>query len=51
MSIQELKEQMQEDLISLLEGIGIEDALAPEDWETLKNEVGEIVISNINRLN
>ncbi len=51
MSIQELKEQMQEDLISLLEGMGIEDALAPEDWENLKNEVGEIVISNINRLN
>ena len=51
MSVKELKEQMQEDILSLLEGIGLEDALSSNDWENLKNEVCEIIITNINKLN
>ncbi len=51
MTIQETQEQLQEDLLSLLEGIGVEDALDPNDWENLKNEVCEIVISRLKQLN
>jgi hypothetical protein len=45
-----VKEQMQEDLLSLLEGMGLEEALDPKDWEALKNEVCYIVIDGINSL-
>ena len=51
MTIQETQEQLQEDLLSLLEGVGVEDALDPSDWENLKSEVCEIVISRLKQLN
>jgi len=51
MNTSELKEQLQEDLLSLLEGMGIEDTLSPSDYENLKNEVCGIVITNVNKLN
>ena len=51
MTIQETQEQLQEDLLSLLEGIGIEDALDPNDWDYLKHEVCEIVISRLKQVN
>ena len=51
MSIQEIKEQMQEDLLCLLESMGLEESLDPRDWESLKTEVCDIVISNLNNLN
>lgn len=44
------KEQLQEDVLCLLEGIGIEEALDPKDWEALKTEVCEIIITNLNKL-
>ena len=50
MNTNELKEQLQQDLLSLLEGMGIEDTLSPSDYESLKNEVCDIVITNINKL-
>jgi len=50
MNTSELKEQLQQDLLSLLEGMGIEDALSPSDYENLKNEVCDIVITNVNKL-
>ena len=40
---------MQQDLLSLLDGIGLSDALDPLDYEKLEMEVCDIVISNINR--
>jgi hypothetical protein len=51
MTIQETQEQSQEDLLSLLEGVGLEDVLDSYDWENLKNEVCEIVISRLKQLN
>ena len=45
-----VKEQMQEDLLSLLEGMGLEEALDPRDWESLKNEVCDIVIAGVNNI-
>ena len=50
MNVNELKEQLQEDLLSLLEGMHIQDTLPPNDYETFKNEVCNIVISNVNKL-
>lgn len=50
MRIQELQEQLQEDLLSLLEGIGIEDASDPNDWENLKNEVCEIIVARFKQI-
>lgn len=50
MNTNELKEQLQQDLLSLLEGMGIEDTLSPSDYENLKNEVCDIVITNVNKL-
>jgi len=51
MTIQETQEQLQEDLLTLLEGVGLEDVLDSYDWENLKNEVCEIVISRLKQLN
>ena len=48
--ITEVQEQLQEDMLCLLEGVGLEDALDPRDWEALKTEVCEIVITNLNKL-
>ena len=48
--IDTIKEQLQEDMLSLLEGMGIEEALDPRDWETLKTKVCKIVITNLNKL-
>ena len=45
-----VKEQMQEDILSLLEGMGIEEALDPKDWEALQNEICDIVITGINNI-
>lgn len=50
MNTNELKEQLQEDLLSLFEGVGLEDVLDSYDWENLKNEVCNIVITNVNKL-
>jgi len=46
-----VKEQMQEDLLSLLEGMGLDEALDPRSWEALKTEVCDIVVTGINKLN
>lgn len=45
-----VKEQMQEDLLCLLESMGLEEALDPRDWENLKNEVCDIVVTGINNI-
>ena len=45
-----VKEQMQEDLLCLLESMGLEEALNPRDWENLKNEVCDIVVTGINNI-
>lgn len=49
--INEVKEQLQEDILSLLEGMGLDEALDESDWESLQSEVCEIVVHNLNKLN
>jgi len=51
MTIAEVKEQLQEDILCVLEGMGIEEVLDPRDWDNLKDEVCNIIITNINNLN
>ena len=46
----EIKEQLQEDVLCILESFGIQEALNTEDWEKLKNAVCESVIYNLNKL-
>ena len=50
MTIKEVKEQLQEDMISLLESIGLGEVLSNEDFEHLKTDVCDIVITNLNKL-
>lgn len=50
MKIKELKEQIQEDLLCLFEGFGIEEAMDEQDYEKFKNAMSDIVISNLNKL-
>jgi hypothetical protein len=50
MTTKELKEQLQEDILSVLEGWGVSEALDPNDWEKLKDTVCDIIISNVNKL-
>jgi hypothetical protein len=45
-----VKEQMQEDLLALLEGMGLEEALSTADWIALQNEVCDIVITGIDNI-
>jgi hypothetical protein len=50
MTTKELKEQLQEDILSVLEEWGVSEALDPNDWEKLKDTVCDIIISNVNKL-
>ena len=50
MTIKEIKEQLQEDIISILEGFGIEEAMDEKDYERIKNAMCDAVIANLNRL-
>lgn len=49
--INEVKEQLQQDILCLLEGMGLDEVLDESDWESLQTEVCEIVIHNLNKLN
>ena len=51
MSIKEIKEQLQEDILSILEGSGIEEDVDEEIWEELKTNLCNSVITNLNKLN
>jgi len=50
MTTQELKEQLQQDILSVLEGFGIKEAMDENDWMKLQSVVCDIVITNVNRL-
>ncbi len=45
-----VKEQMQEDLLSLLESMGLDEALSRPDWDALQREVCDIVVTGLNNL-
>lgn len=51
MKLTEVKEQLQEDILSILEGFGIEEAMDEQDYERIKNALCDSVIFNLDKLN
>jgi hypothetical protein len=50
MTIDELKEQMQQDVLSLLESWRVEEAMIAEDYEKFKTLLCNLIITNVNKL-
>lgn len=50
MTQQEIKEQLQQDILTLLESYGINEALSPREWESLKDNVCDIIVTDLNKL-
>lgn len=50
MKLTEVKEQLQEDILSILEGFGIEEAMDERDYERIKNAICDTIIANLDRL-
>lgn len=51
MTIKETKEQLQEDVLSILEGFGIDEALTGQDYSRLVSALCETIIFRLNKLN
>jgi len=51
MNIKEVKEQLQEDVLSILEGFGIDEAMDSDDYNNLVSVLGDAIITNLNKLN
>lgn len=49
MTIFELKEQMQEDMLTLLESFGVKEAMEKRDWDKLSDLVCDTVIEYITK--
>lgn len=50
MTIQEVREQIQEDLLSIVEGYGLEQTMDQTDYENLMTSLCDAVVQNINKL-
>ena len=50
MKLIEVKQQLQEDILSILEGFGIEDVMDEDDYEGIKNALCDSVIFNLDKL-
>ncbi len=51
MTIRELKEQLQEDVLSILESFGIDDAMEGQDYNSMVSALCDAIIHNVNMLN
>ena len=51
MTINETKEQLQEDVLSILEGFGVDEALTGQDYSRLANALCETIVLHLNKLN
>jgi hypothetical protein len=51
MSTKELKEQLQEDVLSILEGYEIDKALEGAEYNSMVTALCDAVIKNVNQLN
>jgi len=51
MTTEELKEQLQEDILSILEGFGIDEAMEGADYNRLVSSLCDAVVHNVNKLN
>jgi len=50
MSKAELKEQLQEDVLTILEGFGVDEAIELKDYNNLVTTLCETIIVNVNKL-
>ena len=48
--MREVKEQLQEDVLTILEGFGIDEALEGKDYNNLVNALCDAIITNLNKL-
>ena len=48
--IQEIQKQLQEDLLSVIESYGVDEAMEQKDYEAFKTLICQIVIDNIKKL-
>jgi hypothetical protein len=46
--MRDAKEQLQEDVISILEGFGVDEAMSSEDYNFLVNSLCDAIIKNLN---
>ena len=50
MKLRQVKEQLQEDILSILDGWGIEEAMDERDYDKMKNALCDAVIQNLNKI-
>jgi len=50
MTTKELKEQLQEDILCILESFGIDEAMEGADYNRLVSRLCDAVIHNVNKL-
>ena len=50
MDIKELKEQLQNDILTILEGFGVDGALEGAEYNSMVSALCDAVINNVNKL-
>ena len=48
--IQQVKEQLQEDVLTILEGFGVDEAMEGQDYNNLVTALCETILSNLNNI-
>jgi len=51
MTVKEVKEQLQEDVLVILEGFGVDEAMEGGDYNNMVSALCDTIINNINKLN
>jgi len=51
MSIKEAKEQLQEDVLTILEGFGVDGAMEGSDYNNLVNVLCDTIVNKLNKIN
>jgi len=51
MIIKEVQEQLQEDILSIVEGFEVDKGMDKDDYQMLRNTLCNAIISNLNKLN
>jgi hypothetical protein len=48
--IQQVKAQLQEDVLTILEGFGVDETMNGEDYNNLTTALCEVILSNLNNV-
>jgi len=51
MTTKQVKEQLQEDVLSILEGFGVDEAMEGADYNNMVSTLCDTIIANLNKLN